>query len=191
MKLPFNHRIRNDLKESLIDWKVIIAFIPIAFGTYMFHEFGHWTLGELTGNDMTAGLNYATPRNGNFLHGPDALWSAIGGPLFTILQGLIFLLVTWLTKSIYAYSAAFFAVFSRFFSIFFGDFHLQDESGIASLLGVYKYSIAALVLIILSLILWRCCRIMKLNVKAVAYFAVLGVLAILMVLAVNNFILRK
>jgi len=52
MKESFSYRIRNDLKESQIDWKVMIAFIPIAFFTYLFHEFGHWTFGELLGNDI-------------------------------------------------------------------------------------------------------------------------------------------
>lgn len=56
MKETFGKKIRNDLKESQIDWKVIIAFIPIAFFTYLFHEFGHWTFGELSGNDMILNL---------------------------------------------------------------------------------------------------------------------------------------
>ena len=172
MKVTFNNRIRADLKESQIDWKVIIAFIPIAFITYFFHEFGHWTFGELLGNDMTLSLNNSSPKNGHFIDDSDALWSAIGGPAFTILQGLLFLLLTWLTKSIYAYSITFFAVFSRFFSIVFGGINLQDEARIAAMLDLNKYLVAAIVLTLLFLILWRSNRIMKLNNKAFGYFAV-------------------
>ena len=186
MKLTFSNRISNDLKESQIDWKVIISFIPIAFLTYFFHEFGHWTFGELSGNDMTISLNNSAPRNGHFINDSDALWSAIGGPLFTIIQALVFLLITWRTKSIYAYSIMFFAVFSRFFSIVFGGINLQDEAGIALILDTNKYLIAAIVLTILFLILWRSNRIMKLNMKAVGYFTVLGVFAILIVIGVNK-----
>ena len=79
------------------------------------------------GNEMTMSLNNSAPRIGYFIHDSDALWSAIGGPAFTIIQGLIFLWITWMTKSIYAYSVAFFAVFSRFFSIVFGGINLQDQ----------------------------------------------------------------
>ena len=172
MKENFSYKIRNDLKESQIDWKVIIAFIPIAFITYLFHEFGHWKLGELLGNEMTLSLNNSTPQNGHFIDDLDALWSAIGGPVFTILQGLIFLLLTWLTKSIYAYSIIVFAVFSRFFSIVFGGINLQDEARIAAMLDLNKYLVTAIVLTILSFILWRSNRIMKLNNKAIGYFAV-------------------
>ena len=153
MKENFSNRIRNDIKESQIDWKVIIAFIPIAFITYLFHEFGHWTFGELLGNDMTLSLNNSAPKNGHFINDSDALWSAIGGPGFTILQGLIFLLLTWLTKSIYAYSITFFAVFSRFFSIVFGGINLQDEAKIAAMLDWNKYLVATIVLTLLFLIL--------------------------------------
>lgn len=125
---------------------------------------------------------------GHFINNSDALWSAIGGPVFTILQGLIFLLLTWLTKSIYAYSITFFAVFSRFFSIVFGGINLQDEARIAQMLDWNKYLVAAIVLTILFLILWISNRIMKLNKKAIGYFAVVGVVAIVIVIGVNEFI---
>jgi hypothetical protein len=191
MKETFRNKISNDLKESQINWKVIISFVPIAFITYIFHESGHWLFGELLGDDMTISLNNSAPESGYFMNANHALWSAIGGPVFTMIQALIFLLITWKTKSIYAYSIAFFAVFSRFFSIVFGGINLQDEAGIASLLDVNKYLIAAIVLTILFLILWRCIRIMKLNLKAVGYFTVLGTLVILIVISVNELILMN
>ncbi|MEI6695646.1 MAG: hypothetical protein WCO13_06235 [Bacteroidota bacterium] len=85
----------------------------------------------------------------------------------------------------------FFAVFSRFFSIVFGGIDLQDEAGIAILLNTNKYLIAAIVLTILFLILWKCNRIMKLNTKAVGYFTVLGTFAILIVIGANEIIMTK
>ena len=191
MKETFRNKISTDLKESQVNWKVIILFIPIAFITYIFHEFGHWIFGELLGNDMTLSLNNSAPKSGYFINESHALWSAIGGPGFTIIQAFVFLLITWITKSIYAYSFAFFAVFSRFFSIVFGGINLQDEARIASLLDTNKYIIAAIVLTILFLILWRCNRIMKLNTKAVGYFTVLGTFAILLVIGVNELIMIK
>jgi len=189
MKRSFTNGICHDLKESRIDWKVFILFIPIAFITYIFHEFGHWIFGELLGNDMTLSLNNSAPKSGYFINDSHTLWSAIGGPLFTIIQSLIFLVITWITKSIYAYSIAFFAVFSRFFSILFGGINSQDEARIASMLVTNKYIIAAIVLTILFLILWRCNRIMKLNPKAIGYFTVLGTFAILIVIGINELIM--
>lgn len=110
---------------------------------------------------------------------------------FTIIQSLIFLLITWITKSIHASSFAFFAVFSRFFSIVSGGINLQDEAGIASMLETNKYLIATIVLTILFLILWRCNRIMKLNLKASGYFTVLGTFAILIAIIVKGHLMMN
>lgn len=189
--MTFSAKIKDDLKESQINWMVIVFFIPIAFITFFFHEFGHWTFGELLGNDMTLSLNNSTTKSGYFINDSHALWSAIGGPVFTIIQALVFLLITWKTKSSIAYSIVFFAVFSRFFSIVFGGINLQDEARIASMLGINKYLIAAIVLTILSLILWKCTQIMKLNLKALGYYIVLGVFAVLIVIGVNELIMTK
>lgn len=190
MKETFLNRISNDLKESQINWKVIIFFVPVAFITYLFHESGHWIFGELLGNDMTLSLNNSAPRSGFFIKESHALWSAIGGPAFSIIQALIFLFIVRITKSIYAYSIAFFAVFSRFFSIVFGGISLQDESGIATMLGTNRYLVATMVLMIMFLIIWQCNRILRLNMKAVGYFTVLGTLAILIVIGTNQMIIK-
>ena len=49
----------NDIKINL---KLILLFIPVAYASYLFHEFGHWIVGELLGNDMTYSLNNASAR---------------------------------------------------------------------------------------------------------------------------------
>ena len=179
-------RIKKDLKESQIDLKIVILFIPIAFGSYLFHEFGHWTFGKLLGNEMTLSLNNSAPQNGEFINESSALWSAIGGPFFTIIQGLIFLMIIWKTKSIIAYSITFFAVFLRFFSIIFGGINLQDEARISIMIGLNKYLIPVIVLLILFLILWSSNQIMRFNLKTIGYYTVLGVFAILIVIGVNE-----
>lgn len=184
--MTFKNKINNDLKESQINWKVSLLFMPISFITYIFHEFGHFIIGELSGNNMKMRLNYAIPQSGYFIEESHALWSAIGGPLFTIIQAFVFLLVVWKTKSIYAYSLVFFAVFSRLFTIIFGGLDLQDETRIAILLNTNSYLISAIILTILVLTLWKSNRVMKLNIKAVGYFTVLGVLSILIVIGVNR-----
>ncbi len=135
---------------------------------------------------MTLSLNNSAPQSGQFISESGALWSAIGGPVFTIFQGLIFLLITWKTKSSIAFSFVFFAAFSRFFSIVFGGINLQDEARIASMLGVNKYLIAVTVLTILFLILWKCTQIMKFKLKAIGYYVVLGVFTVLIVIGVNE-----
>lgn len=78
MSKTFYGRISNDLKESQITLRVILFIMSIVFFTYLFHEFGHWTFGELMGNDMTLSLNNSAPKSGYFNNDSHALWSAIG-----------------------------------------------------------------------------------------------------------------
>lgn len=181
-------RIRRDLAESQITVGVMLAMIPIALFTYLFHEFGHWILGELMGNAMTFSLNTSTPKNGHFLTGQDSLVSAIGGPLFTIVQATVFLIVTRKSGSVYAYSMVFMAAFSRFFSIIFGGISRQDEFRIASMLNVNEYWVALIVLFFLFMLLWRSSWIMHLHLKAVGYFTTLCTFAMLIIIGINSVI---
>ena len=189
MSNVFINNIKSDLRESKINWKVTFLFIPIAFLSYLFHEFGHWSLGELFGNDMTMNLNNCSPTSGSFSDESAKLWSAIGGPAFTIFQALIFLVITQKTKSIYAYSVLFFAVFMRFFSLVFGGLSLQDEAGISNMLHLNIYLVPAVVLLILFTILWKGSRVTKLKMKGIGYFTVLATLAILLVIGVDKLIM--
>jgi hypothetical protein len=186
MTLALVNTLRNDLKESQINWNVMMAFIPIAFLTFLFHELGHWTFGAVLGNDMTISLNNSAPRNGNFINDTDALWSAMGGPVFTLIQALLFLLLTSITKSVYAFSIAFFAAFSRFYSLVFGGIKLQDEARISAMLDWNTFLVPAIVLILLFVILLQSIRIMKLSIKSTGYFVVLSVFAELLVIGVNK-----
>jgi hypothetical protein len=182
------HRIKSDLKESRINWKVGLLMIPVAFLTYLFHEFGHWFVGELLGNKMILSLNNAAPLSGNYIHKTDSLYVLMGGPIFTILQATIFLIIIEKTQSVYAYTAVFFAGFIRFFSILFGGFKLQDEAKISAILNTGTYTVAAIVLLILSFIIWRSSHLLKLNLKAIGYFTMLSVIISLLVIATDKLI---
>ena len=181
-------KIKNDLAESRINWKVALLMIPVAFLTYLFHEFGHWIVGELFGNKMLYSLNGVSPVSGSYVNETGKLFEAMGGPAFTILQAIIFLIVIQKTKSTYAYTAVFFAGFVRFFAIFFGGFKLQDEAHISAMLNIGPYTAAAIVLVILFIIVWKGTSLLKLNLKAVGYFTVLSVISILIVIATDKLI---
>ncbi|MBE9467702.1 MAG: hypothetical protein IMY72_05185 [Bacteroidetes bacterium] len=188
MKNRFIIRIKQDLKESRIDWKLALLFIPIAFFTYLFHEFGHWLVGELLGNDMVLSLNNSNARNGYYIEKIHTLYISMGGPAFTILQAVFFLLIIEKTKSIYAYPFVFFAAFIRFFSIFFGGIHMQDEARISSMLNVNIYIVPVIVLLVLFFLVWRSSYLLKMNVKVIGYYITISTFAILLVIGVNYLI---
>jgi len=76
-----------------VDLKLILLFIPVAYFSYLFHEFGHWTIGEILGNSMTFSLNNVSPQSGLYIESNHSLWVSLGGPVFTIILAYIFLLI--------------------------------------------------------------------------------------------------
>lgn len=185
----FFERIKNDLIESQINWKIAFLFIPVAFLTFLFHEFGHWIVGEVLGNDMVLSLNNSTSCSGSYIGKTHNLYISMGGPAFTILQAVVFLVLIEITKSIYAYPFVFFAAFSRFFSIVFGGFSLQDEAKITSILDIGTYSVAVSVIFVLFIIVWRSDYLLKLNLKGIGYYTTLSTLSFLLVIGVNKLIM--
>ncbi len=174
--------------DGKVDWKLILLFIPVAYISYLFHEFGHWSVGELLGNNMTYSLNNVSPQSGHYLNSNQGLWIAIGGPAFTVLLALIFLLVISIYKVVWAYSFVFFQFFCRFFSLVFGVFNQQDEATISVITGAGTYTIAIAVLVLLFLIIWRGSYILKLNFKSNLYFFTISVFCDLMVIATSKYI---
>jgi len=165
-----------------LDYKIILVFIPVAFLTYIFHEFGHWVFGELTENNMVMNLNYCWPKSGSFITEKHALISSIGGLFFTILQAVIFLLIIEKWNMIYAYPFVFFAFFVRFFSLVFGGFMKQDEVTISTALEIGKYTIAILVVSILILLVWRASIKLKIDLKSNCIFWAISTVALLVVI---------
>jgi hypothetical protein len=174
--------------DGKVDWKLLLLFIPVAYVSYLFHELGHWSVGEVLGNSMTYSLNNVSPQSGYYLNANQGLWIAMGGPAFTVLLALIFLLVIHIYKVVWAYPFVFFQFFCRFFSVVFGVFSEQDEATISAMTGAGTYTIAIAVVVLLFLMVWRGSYILKLNFRSNWYFFTVSVFCELMVIATSKII---
>lgn len=163
--------------------KIYLLFIPVAYASYMFHEFGHWIIGEILGNDMIYSLNYVWSKNGHYISANHNLYVLIGGPAFTIFLAILFLLIIEKFATIYAYPFVFFQLVLRFFSLGFGGFSKQDEAKISAILGTGTYTVGIIVLLILFLIVLRASFKLKINLKTNGYFFTVSILCQLMVIA--------
>jgi len=168
--------------EGKLSLKFFLLFIPVAFATYLFHEFGHWIVGEVLGNNMAYSLNNVWPQSGHYISAGHEVYVSSGGPAFTILLSLLFLLIIEKYKTIYAYPVVFFQMFCRFFSLLFGGFAQQDEARISALLGLGTYTIAIIVLLILFLIVLRARNILKINLQKNSYTFTVSTLCELLVI---------
>jgi hypothetical protein len=172
------------MKKKLFgfDLQMILLFVPVAYTSYLFHEFGHWIIGELLGNDMAYTLNWVWPKTGQYINPEHGLYVSTGGPAFSILQALIALIVIEKYKTLYAYPFLFFPFFSRFFSLVFGGFSKQDEAHISASLGVGTYTVAILVLTILILMVWRGSKRLNFGFKEFNFFFLISTLCSLLVI---------
>lgn len=152
----------KDIKQIIV---LSLLFIPVAFAHNYFHEFGHWIVGELLGNDMGISFNGVWPKEGHYISDKHGLYVGIGGPAFSILLALIFMIIIEKYKYIYVYPFVFFPFFSRFFCFSFGDFSAQDEAGISAALELGTYTVAIIVLSILLLIVLRASYKLKFGFK--------------------------
>ncbi len=170
-----------------VDKKILIRlyllFIPLAYFSYLFHEFGHWIVGEFLGNDMMYSLNYVWPKDGHYLYPSHDLFVLTGGPAFTIFLAVFSLLVLEKYSTIYAYPVLFFQFVLRFFSLFFGGFSLQDEARISAIMGIGTYTVGIIVLLILLLIVIRASYKLKIDLKHNGYFFTVSILSQLLVIA--------
>jgi hypothetical protein len=149
--------------DKKVKLKLALMFIPVAYFSMFFHELGHWAIGEILGNDMLLRLNGVSPISGQYVENTH-LFVLLGGPCFTILLSLIFWYVIEKYQVIYTYSLVFFNFFMRLFPLLI-KFDWQDEAKISEMLGIWKYTVAIIVLILLLLITLRSSRILKLNYK--------------------------
>ena len=165
-----------------IDVKFFLLFIPVAYFSYLFHEFGHWSIGEILGNRMVYSMNYVWPKDGHYLQQSHDLYVSLGGPGFSVLQAVIALLLIGKFGTIYAYPFAFIPMFNRFFSDLFGGFSKQDEARIAALMGTGTYPVAIFVLVILLLIIIRCSYTLKIGAKTNGYIVTVSTVCQLLVI---------
>jgi hypothetical protein len=160
--------------HTSIKLKLFLLFIPAAYFSSLFHEFGHWTVGEILGNDMAFNLNYTWAKAGHYIDDWHDLYVSIGGPAFSVLQSLIFLLIIEKYKSFYAFPFMFFPMFMRFFSLVFGGFDKQDEARISALLGIGTYTFAIIIVVLLILIVWKGSRTLKITMKEIGYYVTMS-----------------
>ena len=166
-----------------MDLRVLFLFIPVAYGTYLFHELGHWLVGEWLGNDMAYSLNRVWVTSGRYLDDIHDVYVSAGGPAFTICQSLIFLFILERRRSIVLYPFVFFPMFTRLFSLVFGGLLGQDEARVSNLLGAGAYTIPVVVLVILTIPVLRASYVLRIDLEKNGYCSAMSTASQLIVIA--------
>ncbi|MGD0537658.1 MAG: hypothetical protein ABSC03_08430 [Verrucomicrobiota bacterium] len=132
-----------------------LLLLVAAYAHNLFHEFGHWLVGTILGNQMSMSLDGTWPTSGGYhqeWHSPAV---GIGGPAFSILMALIAFIFVEKRRTVFAFPFLFFPLFSRLFALTLGGFAAQDEAGISASLEFGKYTAAIIVCSILLALVWK------------------------------------
>lgn len=142
------------MNRPKLDARFWLVLLLITFATFLLHEGGHWFAGELQGADMEFGLNNVRRVGGATLDAHAAMIVIASGPLVTIVQALIALLVVLRTGSLTAYAVLFSATYMRWMGAVISLFNPNDEARLSSLHGWGQWTLPVLVVAGLVALTW-------------------------------------
>lgn len=128
-----------------IDLKYVLIVLCAVFFSTLFHEVAHWSMGEILGNDMYTSLNSAGPISGHYIQKWHTHAVTLAGPLFTILQAILFyfLLNKYPKKELYPFLLFPFAM--RFWAGLANLLGPNDEGRLGLSLGIGLLTLSIIV----------------------------------------------
>ena len=142
-----------------INLKYILLTAVAVFLSFELHELAHFFTGEYLGNKMAMTLNTGYPVNGFYLKEWQYTVVSAAGPLFTILQALVFYFLLKRNNNYYLYPWLLIPLFMRFSAMVLSFRNPNDEARISTSLGMGMFTLPLLVSIFLFFL------VLKINQK--------------------------
>ncbi|WP_432411392.1 hypothetical protein [Rasiella sp. SM2506] len=151
---------------KFIDWTKYIGVMIIAtFLTFFFHEMSHWIAYELLGYDAGFTLNGASVKDSSIkLTKAHRIITSASGPIFTIIQGIVFYFILKKHKIIMLYPFLFLPFIMRLGATWANLFQPNDEGRISLDLGLNLYTISTIVVVFLFFLVFKISKKNKLSV---------------------------
>lgn len=168
--------------------KYSLIILIAVFFTFFFHEFSHWITGELLGYKMTMRLNYVSLTGGGEYK---EFWEnnviSAAGPIFTIIQGIVFYEIMKKYKNINFFPFLFLPFFMRLLA-FTMSFNLpNDEARISRDLGIGTYTLFIIVCLFLGLLVYKISKKYSIDIKFQIINVILTSIFITLFVLVDNF----
>lgn len=135
--------------------KYILISALAVFFSFFFHELAHWAAGELLGNKMGMSLNSTYPLCGSYLKNWHSTVVDAAGPLFTIIQGIVFYFIIDRTGNKLWYPFLLMAFIERFLAMALTFINPNDEARISESAGIGTFTIPLLVCMFLFHLVYR------------------------------------
>lgn len=143
---------------------IFIVFIAV-FASTIFHELAHWSIGEILGNKMTATLNATNPVSGELLHEWNRNYITIAGPLFTVLQAILFYFLIIKYKKIELYPFVLFPFVMRLAAGLANFLSANDEGRLGLSFGIGLFTISIFVCSFLFYLVYKTTKEQKISIK--------------------------
>ena len=143
---------------------ILMIFIAVSAST-IFHELAHWSIGEILGNKMTATLNATNPISGELLHEWHRNYITLAGPLFTVLQAILFYYLITKYQKIELYPFILFPFVMRLAAGLANFLNPNDEGRIGLSLGIGLFTISIFVCSILFALVYKTSKVFKIALK--------------------------
>lgn len=173
------------LKPTVFRRDFYIKLFLIGIATFTIHEFFHWVAGVALGYEMIITPNrvFATSPT-SFI---DAQIIAFAGPLITYVQALIGYLLVMNKQSLLGYALLYMAFFMRFLAALASLVKPNDEARISQDLGMGLWTLPALVVVILLVLVYITSRRLKLTVRDQIFCYLIASIVITLVVGVDSF----
>jgi len=166
----------------------VIVFLVVVISC-LFHEFGHYITGILLGNEMGMTLNRTYPLSGNYIelwHQPIVMGM---GPIFSIIQASVSLLLLYkYTSKKWLYAFLITPVTLRVWPYLVSPVMSQDEAIVSSYLGWSPWVLIVSTWLVLGILAWIGSKKMNVSTKFVLLIVLLILIFFQIVLRSNNFI---
>ncbi|WP_340201743.1 hypothetical protein [Ascidiimonas sp. W6] len=136
--------------------KYLAVMIIATFLTFFFHEMSHWIAYELLGYDAGFTLNGASVKDASIkLPKTHRMITSAAGPLFTIIQAIVFYFILKKHKNIMLYPFLFLPFVMRLGASWANQFQPNDEGRISLDLGLNLYTISTIIVVFLFFLAFK------------------------------------
>lgn len=153
---------RNNLVTHI---KYIVLLLVAVFMSTVLHELAHWIVGEMLGNKMTATLNGTNPVSNHLQNEWNRNYITTAGPLFTVLQAVLFYFLVIKYTKIEFYPFLFFPFFMRFAAGLANFLSPNDEGRLGLSWGVGLLTVSAIVCCFLLILIFKASKKLKISLK--------------------------
>lgn len=136
--------------------KYFRVLILATFLTFFFHEMSHWIAYELLGYNAGFTLNGASVKDtATKLSKTERIITSAAGPIFTIIQAIVFFIILKKGKNIFLYPFLFLPFVMRLGAGWANRFQPNDEGRISLDLHLPLYTISILVVTFLLVLVFK------------------------------------